>query len=72
MQVTFISSDGAGFAQKVDITGEINIKEFFNYHMEDRNYGDYRIRVNRLTVTEDYVLQDGDTITITPVKVAGA
>jgi sulfur carrier protein ThiS len=33
---------------------------------------DYLIRVNRQPVPRDYVLQEGDRVTITPTKVEGA
>jgi sulfur carrier protein ThiS len=33
---------------------------------------DYLIRVNRQPVTRDQVLQEGDRLTITPVKIEGA
>ena len=34
--------------------------------------GDYLIRVNRLPVSGDQVLQPGDRISITPTKIQGA
>ena len=33
---------------------------------------DYLIRVNRQPVPKDYVLQDGDRVTMTPTKIEGA
>ncbi len=33
---------------------------------------DYLVRVNRQPVARDYVLQEGDRVTITPVKLEGA
>jgi hypothetical protein len=33
---------------------------------------DYLIRVNRMPVAKDQVLQDGDRVTCTPLKVEGA
>ena len=38
--------------------------------MPDRDAHDYLIRVNRLPVAKDYVLQEGDRISATPLKLA--
>ena len=38
----------------------------------DIDPANYVIRVNRMPVTEDQVLQDGDKVTVTPTKIDGA
>jgi len=40
--------------------------------MPDSQAQDFLIRVNRQPVSADQLLQDGDRITISPVKIAGA
>jgi sulfur carrier protein ThiS len=40
--------------------------------MSGKDAGDYMIRVNRQPVPRDYVLREGDRISITPTKVEGA
>ncbi len=44
----------------------------FSQRMSGREAGDYLIRVNRQPVARDYVLQDGDRVSITPTKIQGA
>jgi len=40
--------------------------------MKGEQTSDHLIRVNRQPVPREYVLKDGDRITITPVKIEGA
>jgi molybdopterin converting factor small subunit len=40
--------------------------------MPGRTAADYMIRVNRQPVARDYVLQEGDRVSITPTKIEGA
>ena len=40
--------------------------------MPDCRAEDYLIRVNRQAVARDYVMQDGDRVTVIPVKTEGA
>ena len=62
--VTYINNDGEGFAGRKEIA-PCTVREFFNVFVgNDPN--DYMIRVNKEVVTEDHVLEDGDTISITP------
>lgn len=71
LQVLFINNDGAGFADKVDIDPDTTITRFFENHM-DGNPADYLIRVNREAVESNFVLRDGDRVSITPTKIDGA
>ena len=72
MKVLFINNDGAGFADHVDIEGGTTVASFFSSHMPYGKPADHLIRVNRLPVDAEYVLQEGDRITITPTKIHGA
>lgn len=72
MQVLFINNDGGGFADYVEVDNDVTVEQFFQQQLPDRTAGDYLIRVNRQPVARDYVLQDGDRITMTPTKIEGA
>jgi sulfur carrier protein ThiS len=71
-RILFINNDGAGFAQHQEIDEGTTVERLFAQHLPDRSEGDYLIRVNRQPVARDYVLQDGDRVTMTPLKIEGA
>ena len=72
MRVLYINNDGAGFADYVDIAENTPVDKFFNEKLPGSKADDYLIRVNRQPVPRDYVLKDGDRITLTPTKIDGA
>lgn len=72
MQVLLINNDGGGFAGKVDIEPGTTVNQLFQKRMPGSRAADYLIRVNRQPCSADQVLQDGDRISITPVKIEGA
>jgi len=72
MKVLFINNDGGGFADYVDVAEGTTVEQFFGKQMPDRRPEDCLIRVNRQPVSHDHVLQEGDRVTITPVKIEGA
>jgi hypothetical protein len=72
MQIMLINNDGGGFADHVEAAEGISVRDFFAEKMPGRKSQDYLIRVNRLPVAADQVLQPGDRISITPVKIQGA
>ena len=72
MKILFINNFGGGFADYVEITPSTNVLKFFGQQLPGEEAGSYLIRVNRQPVPRDYVLQDGDRVTITPVKIEGA
>ena len=72
MKVFYINNDGSGFANNVDIRDGVTVEEFFTERLPDSKAEDYQIRVNRQPVARDQVLQDGDRISIIPVKMEGA
>jgi hypothetical protein len=72
MKVLFINNLGGGYADYVDITEGTTVDKFFSEKMPNCQPVDYLIRVNRQPVSREYVLQDGDRITCTPVKIEGA
>ena len=72
MKILFIDNDGGGFADYVEAAQGTTVEKFFNEKMPGRKPEDYLIRVNRQPVAKNYVLHDGDRVTITPVKIEGA
>lgn len=72
MRILYINNDGAGYADYIDIAENTTVEQFFKIKMSGREANDYMIRVNRQPVARDYILKEGDRITITPTKVEGA
>ena len=72
MKVLFVNNDGGGFADYVEVSGSITVKEFFHQKLPDRSPEDFLIRVNRQPVANDCRLKDGDRVTMTPTKIEGA
>ena len=72
MKILWINNDGGGFADYVEVADGTTVEQFFGKKLPDCNSHDYLIRVNRQPVAKDYVLQEGDRITMTPVKIEGA
>ena len=72
MKIMFLNNDGGGFADYVDVLPGVTVDKFFDQQMSGRKTEDYLIRVNRQPVARDYVLQEGDRVSITPTKIEGA
>ena len=72
MRLLYINNAGAGFADYLHVSAGTTVEQFFKDKMHDSSPADYLIRVNRQPVARDYILQEGDRITITPVKIEGA
>ena len=72
MRILFINNEGGGFADYLDVSEGKTVEQFFNEEMPGRKAHDFLIRVNRQPVARDYVLKEGDRITITPTKIDGA
>lgn len=72
MKVLFINNDGGGFADYIDISEETTVQQLFGQRIPDGRPEDYLIRVNRQPAAADQMLQEGDRVTFTPVKIEGA
>lgn len=72
MKILYINNDGAGFAGHIEIPAGTKIASLFEQQIAGGKSSDYLIRVNRQLVAEDYVLQEGDRVSFTPVKIEGA
>ena len=72
MRIMFINNDGGGFADMIEVRNGLALHELFDEQMGDRPPGDFLIRVNRQPATADQVLREGDRVSMTPTKIAGA
>jgi hypothetical protein len=72
MKVFFVNNDGGGFADTIGIPDGQTVQQFFQERLPNRKAQDYLIRVNRLPVSADQVLQEQDRISISPTKIHGA
>jgi sulfur carrier protein ThiS len=71
MKVFYLNNFGGGFADNVEVEEGTTISQFIKEHVQD-DASNYMIRVNRLPVEAAYVLKEGDRISVTPTKIAGA
>jgi len=72
MKILFINNDGGGFADYLDVPAGTTVQQLFQQRLPAARPQDYLIRVNRQTTTADSVLQEGDRVSMTPVKIEGA
>ena len=72
MKILVINNDGAGFADYVEVADSTTIQQLFQQQVRSGRPDSYLIRVNRQPVPSDQVLQAGDRVSFTPVKIEGA
>ena len=72
MKVLFLNNAGSGFADYIEVSEGITVEGLFRQHFPNGYPEDYLIRVNRQPVARDHVVQDGDRVTVTPLKIDGA
>jgi sulfur carrier protein ThiS len=72
MKILYINNDGAGFADHIEVEAGTTVSKLFAQRVPTGKARDYLIRVNRQPAAADQVLQDGDRISFTPVKIEGA
>jgi sulfur carrier protein ThiS len=72
MRILYVNNNGGGYADYVEVEPGTTIAKFFEQKMPGCSATDYLIRANRQPVPQDHVLQEGDRLTITPVKIEGA
>jgi len=71
MKIFYINNDGGGFADQIEIAPHTTVQRLFDERVEGRP-ADYLIRVNRQAATAEQILQEGDRVSFTPVKIEGA
>ena len=72
MKVFFINNLGAGFADHIEIDEGTTIGQLFEQRMQSEKASDFLIHCNRQVCPGDQVLQEGDRVSITPLKIEGA
>jgi hypothetical protein len=74
MKVMYFSHVGAGSAGTLEIEDGMTLKDFFINQMgETVNINQYTVRINKQSPSNyDVVLNEGDRISVTPTKIAGA
>ena len=72
MRLLYINNDVGGFADYVQVSEGTTVEQFFKDKMQGRKPDDFLIRVNRQPVPREYVLKEGDRVTVTPTKIEGA
>ena len=72
VKILLINNDGGGFADYIELPEGTTVQMLFDQKIQGRKSRDYLIRVNRQPVPADQVLQEGDRVSFTPVKIEGA
>jgi sulfur carrier protein ThiS len=72
MRVLFINNAGGGFADHIEVEAGTTLTQLFAQRLPGARPEDYLIRVNRLPVGAQQVLQEGDRVSMTPTKIEGA
>ena len=71
MRILLINNEGGGFADYQDVTPGTTVEKLFNETISSGRADDYMLRVNRQPVARGQVLQEGDRVSITPLKIQG-
>ena len=72
MKILLINASGAGFANHIDVEEGTTTEKLFNDRVGAGKEFQYLVRVNRLPVARDQILQEGDRVSITPLRIEGA
>ena len=72
MKILCINNDGGGFADYVEVPHGTTVRQLFQTQVKSTKPDNYLIRVNRQPCAADQVLEEGDRISFTPVKIEGA
>ena len=74
IEVTLVTNDGAGLPCRVPVVEGTTLEKFLEVSFDD-NPDEFtiRVRANGMSVEahSDYVLQDGDRVSLAPAKVDG-
>ncbi len=72
MKIFFVNNLGGGFADHIEVEAGTTVEQLFQQRMRNEKPGDFLIRCNRQVCPSDQVLQEGDRVSFTPVKIEGA
>jgi sulfur carrier protein ThiS len=71
MQILLLNNIGSGFADHIEVDEGTTVSQLFDKRIGGKP-SDYLIRVNRQPCAPDQILQHGDRVSITPIKIEGA
>lgn len=71
LKILYINNDGAGFADHIEIEAGTTVERLFQLRVQGSSSDDL-IRVNRQPASADQILQPGDRVSFTPMKIEGA
>jgi hypothetical protein len=72
MRVLVINNDGGGFCDYVEVEAGLTVSQLFERQVSYGKPRDFLVRVNRQPTAPDQVLQEGDRVSFTPLKIEGA
>jgi len=72
MKLLVINNNGGGFADYMNVEPGTTVHQLFGQVVPGGKSEDYLIRVNRQPVPKDHILQEGERVSFTPVKIEGA
>jgi hypothetical protein len=72
MKILVINNSGGGFADHMDVESGTSVAQLFSKVVPQGRAEDYLIRVNRLPAAREQILQEGERVSFTPVKIEGA
>jgi sulfur carrier protein ThiS len=72
MKILVINNHGGGYADYMEVEAGTTVPQLFSQVVPGGKADDYLIRVNRQPVPKDHILQEGERVSITPVKIEGA
>ncbi len=72
VRVLFINNNGGGFAERIEVPAGTTLADFLEQRLPGYCPSNYLIRLNRQAATADSVLNDGDRVSATPIKIEGA
>src|SRR5262245_38617831 len=72
MRILFINNDGGGFADYIEVPQGTTVQDLFGRQIQGGKPQDYLIRVNRQPAAKDQVLEEGNRVSMTPLKIEGA
>ena len=74
VEVTLVTNSGGGIPRKIPVNDNTTLEKFLEIHFDDDpdNFT-IRIRANGTSVEAhaEYILQDGDRVSLAPTKVDG-
>ena len=72
-KITFVDGvNGTDSEVAIDLANPITVKDFFAIKYPGADPKGYVIRVNREPARAEYILQNGDRVSVSPTKITGA